>query len=74
MRTRHPQPDFSLALERRIEQIPRAVTGALSPVSHEQGVLLLFAALGFAVFGVASSTLLRLLVRIRSEGLEVREP
>lgn len=73
VRTRHPQPDLSLVLEHRIEQIPGAVTRALGPVSREDGVLLLFAALGFAVFVVAGSTLLRLLVRIRSEGWEVRE-
>ena len=74
VRTRHPQLDLSLVLEHRIEQIPGAVTRALGPVSHEDGVLFLFAALGFAVFVVASSTLLRLLVRIQSEGWEVREP
>lgn len=73
-RTRHPQVDFPAAVERRIEQLPREVTGALNPVSHEDGVLLLLGALAFAVLVVVSSTLLRLLARIRSEGWEVRGP
>lgn len=71
-RTKQARLAFPLTLIRKTEQLPSAVGRVLTPLSHDDGVLLLLGALALAVLVIASSTMLRLLTRIRDEGWEVR--